>query len=135
MNHLLLFIVGFLGLLCSADEDDTKATLVLYRKKEFMGTGFDISINGQTLSQALIPNQYFVIEVPSGQVQIQSSAWLAVTRVLKLDVEAGKKYFIKGQEEVDFMQKYLRLILMEPEKAQLEMKKCKGLVLTLPKKD
>jgi hypothetical protein len=135
MNHLLLFIVGLLAYCLPANEEQAAATLVLYRKKELMGTAFDLSINGQTLSQSIVPNRYFVVEVPAGPLQIQSSAWNATTRVLKLQVEAGKKYYIKGQEEVDFLQKYLRLILVEPEKAQLEMKKCKGLVLTLPKKD
>jgi hypothetical protein len=135
MNYLLIFIVGLLACCFSSDEESTPATLVIYRKKEFMGTAFDISINGQVLSQSITPNRYFLVEVPAGPLQIQSSAWTATTRVLKLQVEAGKKYYVKGQEEVDFLQKYLRLILMEPEKAQLEMKKCKGLVLTLPKKD
>jgi len=119
----LACIVG--TLLCLASSENLeKATLILYREREFLGTAHEIRINNKLVA-SLPANSYLEIQVTPGKINIESYIYRGSKRVFSLQTEGGQVYYIKAYEEVDFWDRYLMMQSVGSETAIKEMKKCR----------
>lgn len=119
----LVCIVGVLLALASS-ENLEKATLILYREREFLGNAHEIRIN-EKLVASLPANAYLEIQVTPGKTNVESYIYRGSKRVFSLQTEAGQVYYIKAYEEVDFWDRYLVMQSVGSETATKEMKKCR----------
>jgi hypothetical protein len=111
--------------LCFARSENTdKATLVLYRGREFLGIASEIRINGKLVAN-LSPNSYLEIYPSPGKVSIESNMYRGSKRVLVVQTEPAQVYYIQAYEEVDFWDRYLIMQVVDTETAKKEMKKCR----------
>jgi hypothetical protein len=106
-------------------DSDEKGLIILYRGAEFLTTTeYQIRVNDQETA-SLNSKSFIQIYVKEGQVAVVSSGYRAAKRVLKLSIKASNTYYIRSYEELDFLDKYLRMQVVEEETAKKEMKKCK----------
>ncbi len=123
MNNLIVFLLLCVGL-TSAKRSQSTATIVMYREAEFMGrTAFEIKVNGQHLLN-LPPKTHTIFTVPEGDLAIESYIFRGTKRMLKFSVKAGATYYIKTYAEIDFLDAYLRMMVVDELTAKAEMKKC-----------
>lgn len=119
----LVCVVGVLIALASS-ENLEKATLILYREREFLGTAHEIRINDKLVAE-LPANSYMEIQVTAGKTNVESYVYRGSKRSISLQTEAGRVYYIKAYEEVDFWDRYLVMQSVGAETAIKEMKKCR----------
>ncbi len=101
-----------------------RATLTIYRKKEFFGDGAEIRLNGTVVVKNLGSNRSATLDVPAGRLRLESSVgYLGDRQTLGLTVEAGKRYFVKGVYDADFLTRTLYLVPVGEEQARQEMRR------------
>lgn len=119
----LSLIVGIF--LCFASSEPVeKATLILYRGREFLGNAHEIRVNDKLVAN-LAANAYIEVYVSPGKTSIESSIYRGSKRVFRLVTEPAQIYYIKAYEEVDFWDRYLVMGAVDVETAKKEMKKCR----------
>ena len=130
-------ILNILAVLASCWINDLQtksntATLIIYRTKEFWGTGYEIKINETTRIENFKPNNAVEIQIPEGVYVIESKKFDSKTSKLKIDAKAGNKYYIKGIEDNDFLLKALHLRLVDENKGIIETQKLSKIQKTVP---
>lgn len=122
MKTLFIYLCLYILVVVTVEPQPTKATIIMYRKAELFGGAFKIKVNGQE-ALSLATKAYTTINAPAGPISIESSAYRSSTRILKFTVEAGKTYYIKTYSEVDFMDSYLRMMVVPEDEAKADMGK------------
>jgi hypothetical protein len=87
----------------SETKDTDKAIVYFYREKEFMASlrGIYVTANGSRIG-ALNNGTYFTYEVAPGKHIFSVEDWLGDDPTRTIDVEAGKKYYLKGSLKMGF---------------------------------
>lgn len=98
-----------------------QARLVIYRQREFGGNTYPIKLNEKEWG-ALPTNRYLQADLPPGQVKIEAATdYFSESQTLWLTLKAGRTYYVKAVEDVDFMTRTLLLALMGNEQGQREL--------------
>ena len=109
----------------AADSSQSKATLYVYRYKQFVGSALSPSVFCDESELARMENgRYFTVKVDAGKHTFRSNDKQSG---IDLDAKAGQSYFIRLEIATGFMKGHGRLILMAPEQAGYEVKKLKPL--------
>lgn len=130
-------ILNILAVLASCWINDLQtksntATLIIYRTKEFWGTGYEVKINENIRIEYFRPNNAVEIQIPEGVYVIESKKFDSKTSKLRIDAKAGNKYYIKGIEDNDFLLKALHLRLVDENKGITETLKLPKIQKTVP---
>jgi hypothetical protein len=131
MKTLFTYLCLYILVVVAVEPQPTKGTIIMYRKAELFGGSFKIKVNGQE-ALSLSTKVYTTISAPAGPIRIESSAYRSTTRILKFTVEAGKTYYIKASSEVDFMDSYLRMMVVQEAEAKADIGKYKFVPSKLP---
>jgi hypothetical protein len=131
---VLVFGIFLTGLLANAQEPVTqaavdsassKATLYVYRYKQFVGSALSPSIYCDEAELARMENgRYFAVTLDPGKHSFRSNDKQSG---VDLDMKAGQSYFMRVEIATGFMKGHGRLILMAAEQAGYELKKLKPL--------
>jgi uncharacterized protein DUF2846 len=132
--QVLVFGIFLIGLLANAQEPvaqagadsaSSKATLYLYRYKQFVGSALSPSIYCDEAELARMENgRYFAVKLDPGKHSFRSNDKQSG---VDLDMKAGQSYFMRVEIATGFMKGHGRLILMAAEQAGYELKKLKPL--------
>jgi hypothetical protein len=111
----------------AADTKQAKATVYVYRYKQFVGSALAPSVFCDEVQLARMDNgRYFTAKIDPGKHTFRSNDQQSG---LELDVKAGQEYFVRVEIATGFMKGHGRLILMSPEQGsyELQSKKLKPL--------
>ncbi len=118
-------------LLVSFTHDDPEqfrtetATLYIYRGREFGSFSYGIILNGEKVG-SLSTNRFIRLSVPAGKTVLQGrQSYLVRGKPAYFTADAGKTYFVKAIEDVDFMTRYLRFGFVSEEQAKRELARIK----------
>lgn len=77
--------------------DPNKGLIYVYRVWEYFGCvrGIYVTANGKRIG-ALNAGSYFVYEAAPGEIVISVENWIGKNPSRKINVEAGKKYYLRG---------------------------------------
>jgi hypothetical protein len=107
----------------ASDKSDTKATVYIYRYKQFTGSALAPSVFCDEVELAKMENgRYFTVRMDPGKHVFHSNDKQAG---LEPDLKAGQQYFIRVEIATGFMKGHGRLILVAPEQGGYEMKSSK----------
>jgi hypothetical protein len=131
-TRILLSTISLMSLLAFAQEPATtttahatdastsKATVYVYRYKQFVGAALEPSVYCDELQLARMTNgRYFTTKIDSGKHTFHSNDKQSG---VELDLKAGQEYFIRLEIATGFMKGHGRLVLMSPEQAGYELK-------------
>jgi hypothetical protein len=111
----------------------SQARLVVYRQREFGGNPYTIKLNEKAWSE-LPTNRYLQIDLPPGRVKIETATdYFTESQTLWLTLRAGRTYYVKAVEDVDFMTRTLLLALLSDEQGQRETQGLKPATVRLLK--
>jgi hypothetical protein len=105
-------------------ENSDRATLILYRQREFLGSNYDIKIDNKFVAH-LGANTYIEVKLDPVITLIESSTYRGSKRTLRFQAEPNQTYYLKAYEEVDFWDRYLVMQMVEENLAKKEMIKCR----------
>lgn len=110
----------------SPPSSEEYATLVVYRKGDFGGPSFSVSINEKKVIAELKQRSYIVTRVKPGSIifKVQGGNFIESKR-FSMEVAAGKTYFLEAVVDYDFLFSSVHLVLRSPENAQKAMRKFK----------
>jgi hypothetical protein len=129
--RLLLTVIFLTGCLGWAQETPTaatpagdakpsKATVYIYRYKEFVGSALEPSVYCDDVRLARMDNgRYFAVSIDPGKHAFHSNDKQSG---VELDLKAGEQYFIRVEIAAGFMKGRGRLVLMSPQQASYELK-------------
>ena len=104
---------------------DSKATVYVYRYKQFAGSGLTPSVYCDEQEMARMDNgRYFQVQIGAGKHTFRSNDQQAS---IELDTKAGQKYYIRIEIAAGLMKGHGRVVLMSPEQGESEIKKLKPL--------
>lgn len=104
----------------AADAKASKATIYVYRYKQFVGSALEPSVYCDDVQLARMSNgRYFTVKVDPGRHTFHSNDKQSG---IELDAKAGQEYFIRLEIATGFMKGHGRLILVAPEQAGYELK-------------
>ena len=104
----------------AVDAKASKATVYVYRYKQFVGAALEPSVYCDDVQLARMSNgRYFTVKVDAGKHTFHSNDKQSG---IELDAKAGQEYFIRVEIATGFMKGHGRLILMSPEQAGYELK-------------
>ena len=104
----------------SASPNSAKATLYVYRYKQFVGSALEPSVFCDDVQLARMTNgRYFTVKVDAGKHTFHSNDKQSG---IELDMKAGQEYFIRVEIAPGAMKGHGRLVLMSPEQATYELK-------------
>jgi hypothetical protein len=133
---VLLASILLVGLVAFAQEPATtatpavdgkapKATVYVYRYKQFVGSALEPSVYCDDVQLARMSNgRYFTVKVDAGKHTFHSNDKQSG---IELDAKAGQEYFVRLEIATGFMKGHGRLIMMSPEQAGYELNKLKPL--------
>ena len=99
----------------------TQAHLVIYRQREFGGNPYTIKLNDKEWG-ALPTNRYLQADLPPGRIKIEAATdYFSESQTLWVTLRAGRTYYVKAVEDVDFMTRTLLIALMGDEQGQREV--------------
>jgi len=105
------------------DQSDTKATVYVYRYKQFTGSALAPSVYCDEAELAKMENgRYFAVRIDPGKHIFHSNDKQAG---IELNAEAGRQYFIRLEIAAGFAKGHGRLILVAPEQGGYELKSSK----------
>jgi hypothetical protein len=105
--------------------DAQKASVYVYRYKQFTGSGLTPSVYCDEQEMARMDNgRYFVVQIDAGKHTFRSNDKQAS---IDLETKAGQKYYIRIEIASGFMKGHGRVVLMSPEQGESEIKKLKPL--------
>lgn len=106
------------------------ATITVYRQREFGGRDFTIYVNDRRIG-SLATNRYIRVEVPPGQLRIESKRdYFTEEKILSFRVASGETYYVKAVEEIDFLSHSLFMARVSEEQAKGELRRIKPVKLT-----
>src|SRR5215475_12932836 len=109
----------------AADASQSKATLYVYRYKQFVGKALSPSVYCDEAELARMENgRYFAVKLDPGKHSFRSNDKQSG---VDLDMKTGQSYFMRVEIATGFMKGHGRLVLMAPEQAGYELKKLKPL--------
>src|SRR5437667_5482626 len=107
-----------------ADSSQSKATLYVYRYKQFVGKALSPSVYCDKTELARMENgRYFTVKLDSGKHAFRSNDKQSG---VDLDMKAGQSYFMRVEIATGFMKGHGRLILVAGEQAGYELKQLKS---------
>jgi uncharacterized protein DUF2846 len=107
----------------NADSSDTKATVYVYRYKQFAGSALTPSVYCDEIQLAKMENgRYFTVRVDPGKHVFNSNDKQSG---IELDAKAGQQYFIRLEIAAGVMKGHGRLILTAAEQGAYEMQSAK----------
>lgn len=111
------------GTTAATDKSDTKATVYVYRYKQFTGSALAPSVYCDEMQLAKMENgRYFTVRMDPGKHVFHSNDKQAG---IELDLKAGQQYFIRVEIVAGMMKGHGRLLLVAPEQGTYEMKSSK----------
>src|SRR5215467_5194142 len=97
----------------AAEAKASKATIYVYRYKQFVGSALEPSVYCDEVQLARMTNgRYFMVKVDPGKHTFHSNDKQSG---IELDAKAGQEYFIRLEIATGFMKGHGRLIMMAPE--------------------
>ena len=129
--RILSLVISLTSLLAFAQEPATtapqtaeakpaKATVYVYRYKQFVGSALAPSVFCDEAPLARMDNgRYFAVKIDPGKHTFRSND---PQSGLELDVKAGEEYFVRVELATGFMKGHGRLVLMSPEQGSYELK-------------
>ena len=103
----------------AVDKTDTKATVYVYRYKQFTGSALAPSVYCDEAQLAKMENgRYFTVRIDPGKHVFHSNDKQAG---VELDLKAGQQYFIRLEIVAGVMKGHGRLILVQPEQGTYEL--------------
>jgi len=138
---ILVLAVCFFGLAASAQEaaadlqatdaQASKATVYVYRYKQFVGSALSPSVWCDQTELARIENgRYFTVTLDPGKHTFSSNDKQSG---IELDAKAGQEYFVRVEIASGMMKGHGRLTLVAPEQGGYELKSSKLKPLDLNK--
>jgi hypothetical protein len=107
----------------TADAKPSKATVYVYRYKQFVGSALAPSVYCDEVELARAENgRYFTVRLDPGKHSFRSNDKQSGT---ELDVKAGQEYFLRVEIASGFAKGHGRLVLMSPEQGGYELKSSK----------
>ena len=107
----------------STDAKPTKATVYVYRYKQFVGSALAPSVFCDETELARAENgRYFTVRLDPGKHSFRSNDKQSGT---ELDMKAGQEYFLRVEIATGLAKGHGRLVLMSPEQGSYEMKSSK----------
>jgi len=104
----------------ATDAKESKATVHVYRYKQFVGGALEPSVYCDEAQLARMDNgRYFAIKVDPGKHTFRSND---TQSGIELDAKAGQEYFVRVEIATGFAKGHGRLILMSPEQGSYELK-------------
>ena len=98
-----------------------QARLVVYRQREFGGSTYTIKLNDKEWSE-LPTNRYLQADLPPGRIKIEAATdYFSESQTLWLTLRAGRTYYVKAVEDIDFMTRTLLIALMSDEQGLREV--------------
>jgi hypothetical protein len=130
---ILALAVCFFGLAASAQEPAadsqatdakaSKATVYVYRYKQFVGSALSPSVWCDETELARMENgRYFTVTLDPGKHNLSSNDKQSG---IELDAKAGQEYFVRVEIATGMMKGHGRLILVAPEQGGYELKSSK----------
>lgn len=124
---LLISLTGVLALAqqpasapSAVDAKESKATVHIYRYKQFVGGALAPSVYCDEVQLARMDNgRYFAAMVEPGKHTFRSNDSQSG---IELDTKAGQEYFVRVEIATGFAKGHGRLILMSPEQGSYELK-------------
>ncbi|HVN21975.1 MAG TPA: DUF2846 domain-containing protein [Dongiaceae bacterium] len=105
------------------DKSDTKATVYVYRYKQFTGSALAPSVYCDEVQLAKMENgRYFSVRIDPGKHVFHSNDKQSG---VELDLQAGQQYFIRLEIAAGFMKGHGRLLLVAPEQGRYELSSSK----------
>jgi hypothetical protein len=106
-----------------ADAKPSKATVYVYRYKQFVGSALSPSVYCDETELARMENgRYFTVRLDAGKHNFRSNDKQSGT---ELDMKAGGEYFLRVEIASGFAKGHGRLVLMSPEQGGYELKSSK----------
>ena len=106
-------------------QSSEKATVYVYRYKQFMGAALNPSVYCDEQELARMDNgRYFAVKVDAGKHSFRSNDKQAN---IEIDTKAGQKYFIRVEIASGLMKGHGRVVMMAPEQGESEIKRLKPL--------
>ncbi len=103
-----------------------RATVVLYRRKDYFGSDFTVKINSQVVTQRFSNNEYFRLEVPAGKIRIETEGdFITEKKSMIFTVNANETLFLKGIVDYDYLSNALYFKRTAGDQAAKEMTKLK----------
>jgi Protein of unknown function (DUF2846) len=104
----------------TAEAKPAKATVYVYRYKQFVGSALAPSVYCDETQLARMENgRYFAAKIDPGKHTFRSND---PQSGLELDAKAGQEYFVRVEIAAGVMKGHGRLILMSPEQGSYELK-------------
>lgn len=130
LTILALAVCFFAGLAASAQEPaagsqatdakSSKATVYVYRYKQFVGSALSPSVWCDETELARMENgRYFTVTLDPGKHNFRSNDKQSG---IELDAKAGQEYFVRVEIASGMMKGHGRLILVAPEQGGYELK-------------
>ena len=106
-----------------SDNSDTKATVYVYRYKQFVGSALTPSVYCDDAELAKMENgRYFTVRIAPGKHVFHSNDKQSG---VDLDLKAGQQYFIRVELATGFLKGHGRLLLVASEQGSYEMRSSK----------
>lgn len=103
-----------------------RATVVLYRRKDYFGSDFTVKINSQVVTQRFSNNEYFRLEVPAGKIRVETEGdFITEKKSMIFTVNANETVFLKGIVDYDYLSNALYFKRTDGDQAAKEMVKLK----------
>jgi len=125
MALLSLFAVAqeATGTAQATGSSDSKATIYVYRYKQFAGSALAPSVYCDEAQLAKMENgRYFAVRLDPGKHVLHSNDKQSG---IELDLKAGQQYFVRVEIATGLMKGHGRLILVAPEQGGYEMQSSK----------
>jgi hypothetical protein len=120
---LFAFAQESTGTAQATDQSDTKATIYVYRYKQFAGSALTPSVYCDEAQLAKMENgRYFTVRLDPGKHVLHSNDKQSG---IELDLKAGQQYFVRVEIATGLMKGHGRLILVAPEQGGYEMQSSK----------
>ena len=104
----------------TTDGKSSKATIYVYRYKQFVGSALEPSVYCDDVQLARMTNgRYFTVKVDPGKHTFNSNDKQSG---IELDVKAGQEYFVRVELVAGMMKGHGRLVLMSAEQGAYELK-------------
>ena len=128
-----LLVVCFMGVAAIAqdaaapakapDANSSKATVYVYRYKQFVGSALAPSVYCDEAELARMENgRYFTVKLDPGKHTFRSNDKQSGT---DLDLKAGQEYFLRVEIAAGAMKGHGRIVVMSPEQGSYELKSSK----------
>src|SRR3979411_1779178 len=107
----------------TTDAKTSKATVYVYRYKQFVGGALSPSVYCDETELARMENgRYFTVKLDAGKHNFRSNDKQSG---IELDVKAGQEYFLRVEIAAGFAEGHGRLVLVPAEKGGYELKSSK----------